>query len=240
MSLLPANNSHNSRALLFNISHKHVHQRFLFDKQMKEEICENNMSLESPVVPILWMTSFNPMLELPHFQKLQTTLNFSGISISCLCVMDEQLQGLCYNFPSKTQGSNCKGGLRAVQITGFSVQLPSQTVEKECWFKLNRIHNFSRFPHQNHYHPHPAHCTSFNMKCSMCLKSIHFWKMQTFGKCKHKRQGSARQDLLNRCRIVLSEYLYTIHSLLYWGTFFLTVLTTTGFAPASKVPLTSG
>lgn len=127
--------------------------------------------------------------------------------------MVEQLQGLCYNFPSKTQGSNCKGGLRAVQITVFSVHLPSQTVEKECWFKLNRIHNFSRFPHQNHYHPHPAHSTLFNMKCSICLKRKHCWKMQTFGKCKHKRQGNARQYLQICCkRIVLSDFLYTIYS----------------------------
>lgn len=127
--------------------------------------------------------------------------------------MDEQLQGLCYNFPSKTQGSNCKGGLRAVQITVFSVQLPSQTVKKECWFKLNQIHNFSRFSHQNHYHPHPAHCTSFNMKCSICLKRKLFWKMQTFGKCKHNRQRNARQYLWNCCkRIVLSDFSYTILS----------------------------
>lgn len=135
------------------------------------------VSLESPVVYILWIPSFNPTLELLHFRKLQTLLTFSGTSISWLCAIDEQLQGLCYNFPSKTQGSNCKGGLRAVQITSFSVRLPRQTVEKECWFKLNRIHNFSRFPHQNHYHPHPAHCTSFNMKCSICLKRKHFWQM---------------------------------------------------------------
>lgn len=181
---------------------------------MTAGICENNnVSLESPVVHILRMPSFNPILEIPYFQKHQIPLNFKGISISCLCAMDEQLQGLWYNFPSKTQGSNCKGGLKAVQITFFSVQLPSQTVEKECWFKLNQIQNFSRFPHQNHYHSHSAHCTSFKMKRSICLKKNHFWKMKTSGKCKHKRQGNTRQDLQNHCkRIVLCDFLYTVHS----------------------------
>lgn len=64
-----------------------------------EGISENNsVSLESPVMHILWMLSFNLTSEFPQYQKTQTALNFSGISISCLCAMHEQLQGPMLQF----------------------------------------------------------------------------------------------------------------------------------------------
>lgn len=111
-------------------------------------------------------------------------------------------------FLVKHKGPTAKEGL-GLSNNWFFSSAAKPNIWKRMLFQLNQIHNFSRFPHQNHYHPHPAHCTSFDMKCSMCLKRKHFWKMQTFGKCKHKRQGNTRFTKLLQRDCSLWVFIYS-------------------------------
>lgn len=204
---------------------------------MTEGISENNnVSLESPVVRILWIPSFNPILELPHFQKLQTTLNFSGISISRLCAMDEELQGLSYNFPSKTQGSNCKGGLRAVQITGF--QFSCQTKQ----LKKNVCSNWTEFTIFPGFHTKTTTIPTQPTVLHLTWNVPYVSRGNIFGKCKHLANADIKgKEMQDNMYKIVAEGLFSLNfyiqftPLLYWEGFFPTVLTITGFAPVSKV-----
>lgn len=110
------------------------------------------------------------------------------------------------------QGSNCKKGLRAVKITSFSVHLPNQTFEKECWFKLNQTHNFFQVstPKSIPSPPRPLYflqCEMFHMSQEETfLENVNIWQIQT------QKARKFRETCRTVAKGLFTMTQYTIHS----------------------------
>lgn len=233
MSLFPANNTHKSRAFLL-----------IFPIRIKDILLTSKRQRESVKITVcLWRVQWCTYCGYHHLISLQSSTSCKKKSDNPKFYWDFHFMPLCHAWTApgtnatiflvKHKGPTAKEGL-GLSNNWFFSSAAKPNSWKRMLVQTEPNSQFSRFPHQNHYHPHPAHCTLFNMKCSMCLKRKHFWKMQTFGKCKHKRQGNTIQDLQNCCRgIVLSFYIQ--FTLCYTKTLSYCIEAT-----ASRVPLTSG